>query len=212
MELLMGMLVCFIIVIAVALIIQVLFLLTLYRTQQAVHERNRELSPGLVWLTLIPLFGMIWAPIMVPKLSNSLRREFEDRGWRVDGEGFARTTGMLWAWGGIANAVLSIIQNVAQLADMGAIALVLSLLSLPVGLGVLVCWIIYWVQMYQYGKRLREGERGYQAGSLEEDYDDDYRRSRRSRSEDEDDERPTRRRDDEYGDEEGDRPRRRDGD
>lgn len=192
-DILMGMLVCIGIVLVVALVIHVLFLLTLFRTQQSVNERNRELAPGMVWLTLIPLFGMIWAPIMVPKLSNSLRREFEDRGWGTDGEGFARTTGLLWAWGGIVNTLVSIVQNVAQFADLKPVAMGLGLLGLPLGLGVLVCWIIYWVQMYQYGKRLREDQWRHPSGSPEADYDE---RHQRPRDDEEDFDRPRRDRED----------------
>ena len=67
-------------------------------------------------------------------------------------------------------------------------------------------WIMYWVQMAQYGKRLREGQRGYASGSVEEDYDDQYRRPRYDDEEykrrDDDDRRHRRPRDDD------DRPRR----
>jgi len=177
-DVLAGMFVCFIVFVAVLLVLSILFLLTLHQTQKQVRESNRELSPGLVWLTLIPLFGTIWAAIMVPKLTNSLRREFEDRGWRTDGEGFGYIPGMIWAWGGVANLVLSILQNVLRFADLGPIAVLLSLLGLPLGLAVLVCWIIYWVQMYQYGKRLRAGPREYPDGSLEADYDENFREPR----------------------------------
>jgi len=179
-----GVFVCLFVFLALLLILSILFLITLYQTQKQVKEPNRELSPGLVWLTLIPIFGSIWAAIMVPKLANSIRREFEDRGWGTDVEGFGYIAGMIWAWGGIANLVLSILQNVLQFADLGPIAFLLSLLGLPLGLAVLVCWIIYWVQMYQYGKRLREGQRGYPDGSLEADYDEEYRRPRENEGDD----------------------------
>jgi len=170
--------ICFLVFLAILLVLSILFLLTLYHTQKQVREPNRELSPALVWLTLIPLFGSIWAAIMVPKLTNSLRREFEDRGWGTDGEGFGYVPGMFWAWGGIANLVLSVLQNVLRFADLGPIAFLLSLLGLPLGLAVLACWIIYWVQMYKYGKRLREGQPEYPEGSLEADYDEDFRQPR----------------------------------
>jgi hypothetical protein len=204
MEVLAGMLLCIGIIIVIALAIQILFLLNLHWTLAAVKERNRELSPGMVWLSLIPLFGMIWVIIMVPKIANSLRNEFEDRGWSTANEGFGRTVGMLWAWGGVANMVLSIAQNAAQFGQQQEVAMMLGLLGCPLGLAILVCWIMFWVQTYQYRKRLTDGPRGYREDSLEDDYDD--RRPRR----DEDDH--GRRGDDDYrrdderpGD---DRPRR----
>lgn len=171
-EFLVGMIVCIVVLIAIALVIHILFLLNLHRTVAAVREENRELSPGMVWLSLIPFVNLIWNVIMVPKISNSLRKEFEDREWSTTNEGFARTTGMVWAWGNVASTVVSIVQNVAQAADVKPMAMVLGLVNCPIGLAVLVCWIMFWVQTYQYRKRLTEGGDGYREGSVEDDYDD----------------------------------------
>jgi len=205
MAILGGMLICLLIFVAVLLILSILFLLNLHRTLNAVSARNRELTPGLVWLSLVPLVSIVWNPIMVPKICNSLRREYEDRGWPTDGEGFARVSGTIWAWGGVASVVISVFQNVAQAADAGPVAMVLGLVNCPVSLAILVCWIMFWVQTYQYRKRLETEGRGYEPGSVEDDYDDEVRRPRK----DEDDfDRP--RRDDEYPDEKDDRNRRRD--
>jgi hypothetical protein len=170
-----GLFVCILFAIAIGLTLQILFLLNLHRTLNEVRERNREMQPGLVWLNLIPLFNIVWTIITVKKVSNSIEKEYEDRGWRTADEGFARTTGMIWAWGNVASLVLSIIQNAAQFADQAPIAMLISLLSLPVSLAILVCWIMFWVQTHQYKVRLREGGRGYAPGSLEEDYDENPR-------------------------------------
>ena len=94
------------------------------------------------------------------------------------------------------------------------VLMVVGLVVMALWLTGFVCWIIYWVQMAGYGRRLREGRRGYRTGSVEEDYDDEFRGPLRDRDDDEFDEsadfdRPRRRRreDDEDGD--FDRPRRR---
>jgi cytochrome bd-type quinol oxidase subunit 2 len=171
---LVGMLICIVVVIAVVLIIQVLFLLTLYRTMKEVRERNREMAPGMVWLTLIPIFAIVWVIIMVGKIATSVRNEFEDRGWQIRDESFGRTVGMLWAWGGVVSVGLSVLQNIAQFADLAPVVMILGVLSLPVSMGILVCFIMYWIQMYQYGKQLRLGRHGYAVGSVEADFDDDF--------------------------------------
>jgi hypothetical protein len=202
MELLAGFLVCVAVLVAIALLLQVLFCLTLYRTQSAVAEPNRELAPGLVWLEMIPLFNLVWGVIMVPRLSSSLRREFEDRGWRTEGEQFGLGVGMIWAWGNVANAVIGVIEVIVELAGLEGVSLALSLTTLPIGVALLVLWIVYWVQMAQYGRRLREGQPAYAPGSLEEDYDDQYTGPARRRAVDDSD-RPRRRMDD--GLDEGDR-------
>ena len=83
--------------------------------------------------------------------------------------------------------------------------MVIGLIGCPVGLTIFVCWIIFWVQTYQYRKRLETEGRGYEPGSVEDDYDDEVRRPRK---EDDDFDRP--RRDDDFRDERDDRDRRRD--
>jgi hypothetical protein len=207
-----GLIICVGIALAIGIAIQILFLLTLYRTQSQVAERNRQIQPGTVWWTilinLVPIVGTVWCAYMVNKLSDSLRREFEDRGWRTDGEGFARTAGLVWAWGGLVSLAVSVLQNVAQAAGEIAVAMVINVVNLPIAIGILVAWIMYWVQMAQYGKRLREGGREYAPGSMQEDYDDQYRGPIR---EGEEYDRPRRPRpaEDEF-DDPRDRPRRED--
>jgi hypothetical protein len=166
----------------IGLVIQIFFLLNLYRTQSQVAPANREIQPGTVWWTIllnfIPIVGNIWLIYMVNKLTNSLRREFEARGWGTEGEGFGRTAGMLWAWGGLVYLAISVIQNIMLFSGQQEASSILSVLVLPIALGLLVCFIVFWVQMYQCGKRLREEGRDYARGSLESDYDDEYRRPR----------------------------------
>jgi hypothetical protein len=206
-----GFFVCFGLILVVGLLIQIFFLLTLYRTQSEVAERNREIAPGTIWWTIlinfVPIVGSLWSAYLVIKLSDSLRREFEDRGWGTS-EGFGRTVGLIWALGGLASALISVVRLAAEFGGLPQVGMLVGILNLPLGLTILVCWIIYWVQMAQYGRQLREGHGGYRAGSIEEDYDDEYR-GRRRRDEDEDEgERPRRRRRDEDEDED-ERPRRR---
>jgi hypothetical protein len=170
----------------IGLIIHIFFLLTLYRTQSAVAERNRELQPGLIWLTLllnfIPLVGNLWVIYMVTKLSDSLRREFEDRGWRTQTEGFGRTPGLLWAWGSLIYTAFAVVQNVLMFSGHQGVSTLMSLLMMPIAIGLLVCFILYWVQMYQYGKRLRESE--YRSDGPEADFDDQFNRPRRDEADD----------------------------
>ncbi|HKB01354.1 MAG TPA: hypothetical protein VKD90_04000 [Gemmataceae bacterium] len=226
MGMLAGFLVCIAIAIAIGLLLQILFCLTLYRTQQQVAERNQVITPGLVWLDMIPLFNVFWPLYMVPKLSDSLRNEFRDRGWGTAGENFGRGVGLIYAWAGVINFAIGAVEVGVSAAGMNGIAQVLNLTSCPLGLTSLICWIIYWVQMAQYGRRLREdrGRYGYRPGSIEEDYDDEYRGRRRDAIEDDEDydrrrrrrapdyvddnDRP-RRAGDERDDDEGDRPRKR---
>jgi hypothetical protein len=210
-----GMLICIGVVLLVAIAITVLFCLSMQRTLNEVRQRNRAMAPGMVWLYLIPLFNVFWAIYMVVKIAESLRNEFRDRGWGTGTESFGKTVGLFWSVGNVSSIFLGCTVGAVDAAVKDpAVSAVLNLVNMGVSLALLVCWIIYWVQIYQYGTRLREGERGYARGSIEEDYDEDYRRPRHDEEEydrrDEDESRrPRHDEDDERGDydDRRDRPR-----
>jgi len=174
-----GVLICVGIVLLVAITIAICFCLSMQRTLNEVRERNRAMSPGLVWLYLIPLFNVFWAIYMVLKIAESLRNEFSYRGWRTGTESFGKTVGMFWSVGNVASFFLGCTIGAVDAAVKDpAVSAILNLVNMAVSLALLVCWIIYWVQIYQYGTRLREGRRGYARGSIEEDFDDEYGRPR----------------------------------
>jgi hypothetical protein len=151
--------------IAIALGIQIMFLLTMSKCLRNIAPENRQMEPGSVWLCLIPLFGLVWAIIMILRVSDSLKDEYRDRRLRGDGD-FGKTTGILY--------------------------IVLSFVCGPVGL---IFFILYWVKIAGYSRELAEtgGEdrprrrRGDDDGA--DDEDDDRPRRRRRRDDDEEDDR-----------------------
>ena len=180
---------------AAALAVHAAFLFTLMRCLSRVDERNRALSPGLVWLGIIPLFNHLWYLIMIPRVTNSLRNEWEARGWRPPSGDFGHNAGMGYAIG-------SMIISCCSAGSRDNLAM--SGIILLVQLGLLVVWIVYWVKLAGYSRQL-----GSQTPPGEEfaDYDDEFRRPRREGDDlgiEED--RPSRRDD---GDLDDDRDRRR---
>jgi hypothetical protein len=118
------------IIVVIALLPQIFYLLTLQNTLSKVSPSNRKMVPGQVWLSLIPLFGMVWQFIVVTRMADSLQAEFRERGITVPEEkpGYSL---------GIAYCVLyccSIIPILGGLASLGG----------------LVVWIIYWVKINEY--------------------------------------------------------------
>ena len=118
------------IIVVIALLPQIFYLLTLQNTLSKVSPSNRKMVPGQVWLSLIPLFGIVWQFIIVTRISESLRAEFYERQISVPEEkpGYGL---------GIAYCVLyccSIIPILGGLASLGG----------------LVVWIIYWVKINEY--------------------------------------------------------------
>ncbi len=68
------------VVLGVGLVLQISYLLKLSWTLAGVSEQHRRLSPGLVWLNLIPVFSLGWHFYTVIKIRDSLVAEFEARG------------------------------------------------------------------------------------------------------------------------------------
>ena len=60
----------------ILLIPLIFFLVTQQNTLEAIQPENRTISPGEVWLQLIPLFNFVWCFIVVNRVSESINREF----------------------------------------------------------------------------------------------------------------------------------------
>lgn len=176
---------------AASLAIQILFLLTLKRTLEQCDPRTRTMEPGQVFLNLIPCFGAIWMFFTVSRVSQSLRREYDERGIDVPGD-YGQQLGISYA---------SLI-----------LAWIIPYVGPLFGIAGVVCWIVYWVRVAELGRTLREGD------SFREEQDEYRQRRRREREEDDrerrrrhdENDRPSRRcRSDDNRDDDDDRPSRR---
>lgn len=54
------------------------------RAMEACHPVSRSTEPGMVWLTLIPVFGFVWQFIASKNTAEALAREYHRRGWHSD--------------------------------------------------------------------------------------------------------------------------------
>jgi uncharacterized protein (DUF2062 family) len=87
-----------------------------------------------VWLELIPLFNLVWQFINVVNVSNSLKRELEFKGIKIDEQRPGYSIG-------IAFCVLSCCS-------------VIPFLGILTGIASVVCWIIFWVKVSNYKNML----------------------------------------------------------
>ncbi len=151
------------IAIAIGLVIQIFFLLSLSKCLKQVSPRNRRMEPGQVWLNLIPCFNLVWMILTILKIADSLRDEYEDRGLRGDGD-FGRTIGLVY--------------YISQFVC---------------GLVALIFFIMYWVKIAAYTRELASESRGRGDYDDEydrprrRDEDDEDDRPRRRRDDDYDD-------------------------
>jgi hypothetical protein len=151
----------YLLIIAVALGIRIMFLLSMSRCFAQISPRNRQMEPGMVWLALIPLFDIVWTIIMIIRLGDSLTSEYRSRGLRPDGD-FGKTLGIMY--------------------------IVLSFACGPFGL---ICFIMYWVKVAGYTRVLQSdygyGDYDDYDDDYDDDDDDDDRRPRRRSDRDRDD-------------------------
>ena len=127
------------VILAIAVLVEFFFLRNLRDLLNRVSDRNRAMPSGHVWLNFIPLFGLGWFIYTVVKVRDSLSAEYRTRGWASEGD---------FGYGvGLAAGVLSVVAWVLGWLPVVAFGAV-------VGIGYLVCWIIYWVRTSRLKDRL----------------------------------------------------------
>ena len=100
----------------IALVVAILYLLNLQNLMKSIKEENREVSPGNVWLMLIPLFSLVYAFILYHKISASVKKELESREMDTEGDG-AKNLGLALAITG-ALSLIPVIGGLAGLANL----------------------------------------------------------------------------------------------
>jgi hypothetical protein len=128
--------------VVVYIVVLIFFLIAQQNTLKAIQPQNRRMSPGEVWLQLIPVFNLIWQFIVVSRISDSIRSEINDRTKN--------------SFLGIADPVFANDMTRRPTYDIGLTFCILSLCGcIPIlggfaSIAGLVCWIIYWTQIVAY--------------------------------------------------------------
>lgn len=112
----------------------VFYLKNLQDTLKEVAPHNLQMPAVNVWLMFIPGFNLVYGFIMYPKIAESIRREFEERGAPQIGD-YGKGLGL----------TLPILR----------VSMVVPILNFLAAIGILVVWIIYWVKMAELKKILR---------------------------------------------------------
>jgi uncharacterized membrane protein len=167
------------VILLAALLIAIFFLLSMQKALASVSPRNQLMAPGLVWLSLIPGFGLIWTFFIATRVPDSLRNEFRDRDLD-DGSDYGKTIGLTYA----TLSVLSIVGSYGPLAIQDpSVTMIGNCVSSIFSLVGLVLFIMFWVRIAGYSSKLAyEGPR--HPDDLDrrlekfDDPDDDWDRSR----------------------------------
>ena len=119
------MLVVLVIVIAIMVVIYYL----IYAAQSRVPEQYRDISPGQVFLMLIPLFNLVWMFFVFQRVPTSFQKYFAAQG-RTDVGDCGKNIGMAYC----ICVLCSIIPLVGALAGLGSLVLLIIFLVKITGL------------------------------------------------------------------------------
>jgi hypothetical protein len=135
----------------------ILFFLSQQKILQVISPENREMSPGSVWLQLIPIFGLVWQFIVVIRIARSISKELvtkmgesilDHSQEQIKGTDESPTYTI-----GIAYCILTtlgFIINYSTRLSTSYLRLFGSLFFLTG----MVCWITYWVRLIKTKNKL----------------------------------------------------------
>ncbi len=118
------------VVLLLFLIPTIFYLLTLQRTLLAISVENRRMEPGQVWLSLIPVFNLVWVFIVVNRLAESIAAECQ----------------LL----NIPSAETNPTQGIGTTKNILRLCTMIPLVGILAGFGYIVCWILHWVKVHEY--------------------------------------------------------------
>ncbi|HEY2857888.1 MAG TPA: hypothetical protein VGJ21_05690 [Terracidiphilus sp.] len=112
----------------------IFYLVTLQNALRKCAPGARTMEPGLVWLSLIPLFNLVWVFFVVLALGKSLGNEFRRRGIPCPDPYPGQSIGMAMA-----------------ICKCCCIIPIVNLLAM---IGAFVLWIVYWVKISGFSEVL----------------------------------------------------------
>ena len=132
--------------VVVILAIAILFLLTQQNTLKAIQPENRLMPPGEVWLQLIPLFNIVWQFIVVKRIAGSIANELSSENrFSFDQQGQDSPVYL---------AGEKPTYNVGLAMCILGLCGIIPVLGTFASFGALICWIVYWVQLSGYKKKI----------------------------------------------------------
>jgi MFS family permease len=116
--------------------VYIIFLRTLQAALERCAPSNRTVQPGQVWLSLIPLFNIVWQFILVSRVAESLGREFAAR------------------QGAPASPEDDYGKSLGTTMCALSLSSIIPFVGILTGLAGSICWIVYWVRIAGYSRAL----------------------------------------------------------
>lgn len=128
------------------LIPAIFFLISQQNILKAIQPQNRTMSPGEVWLQLIPIFNFVWCFIVVNRIAESIRRELTSR----IGFSFEENQSPVSYYESTEKPTQQVGIAMCVLYCCG----IIPVIGVAARIAALVCWIVYWVKLGQYRKQI----------------------------------------------------------
>jgi hypothetical protein len=121
------------------------FFITQQNTLKSIQPQNRMMTPGQVWLQMIPLFNLVWQFIVVARISQSIAKELSGEGLFSFEAAETRTVvDTKPTYGiGISYCILYCFMIIPFIKALAVIPLI-------------ICWIIYWVKLAGYKRQIQQ--------------------------------------------------------
>ena len=117
----------------VALIPLIFYILSLQKALNRCAPENRAMEPGMIWLLLVPLVNLVWHFFVVGNMAKSLAAEFQKRGIAEEPEP-----------GKKLGTIMCILMCCGIIPLLGPLC----------SLGGLICWIMYWLKVVEFSKKI----------------------------------------------------------
>jgi hypothetical protein len=117
------------VMLALLLIPSIFYFISLQKALEAVSPENRQMPPGQVWLSLIPLFNFVWMFYVVNKIADSFQLEC----YRLN----------------IPTTEVKPTKGIGSAKNMLRICSFIPFIGILANIGFVICWIIYWVKVVQ---------------------------------------------------------------
>lgn len=119
------------------------------------------MAPGLVWLQLIPLAGQVWQFFVVTRIAGSIQKQRqavdEDSILGISAEAAVGSGKRKPTLGiGMAYCQLSLASILFNSISKALEDYRLAIGVVVVGLAGMICWIVYWVQLAGWKRRLKQ--------------------------------------------------------
>lgn len=136
----------------ILLIPYIFFLLSQYNILKTIQPDNRLMQPFEVWFQLVPVFGLIWQFVVVGRIADSIRNEYQSQ---KDISFLGMGDGEL-----LENINNRVTYSTGFWYCVMVCCTLIPILGFITGIGALILWITYWRQLIKHKEVIEQSNLG----------------------------------------------------